>query len=61
MENNNTNNNTTSKMKVEYSTSWVDRLLLGSLVAVGTVATAFNIYAYFKEGDGNTSSNTVTE
>lgn len=60
MENNNTNN--TRKMKVEYSTSWVDRILLGSLVAVGTVATAFNIYTYFKEGDGNTSSsNTVSE
>ena len=60
METNNTNTNNTKKMKVEYSTSWVDRILLGSLVAVGTVATAFNIYTYFK-GDDNTSSNTVTE
>ena len=61
MENNNTNN-TTPKMQIEYTTSWVDKLLLGSLVAVGTVATAFNIYTYFKEGDGNTSSsNTVSE
>ena len=60
MENNNTQS--TKKVKVEYTTSWVDKLLLGSLVAVGTVATAFNIYTYFKEGDGNTSSsNTVTE
>ena len=54
--------NNTKKVKVEYTTSWVDRILLGSLVAVGTVATAFNIYTYFKEGDGNTSSsNTVSE
>ena len=61
MENNNANNST-PKMQIEYTTSWVDKLLLGSLVAVGTVATAFNIYTYFKEGDGNTSSsNTVTE
>ena len=60
MENNNTQS--TPKMQVEYTTSWVDRLLLGGLIAVGTVATAFNIYTYFKEGDGNTSSsNTVTE
>lgn len=58
---NNTNNNT-PKMEIQYTTSWVDRILLGSLVAVGTVATAFNIYTYFKEGDGNTSSsNTVSE
>ena len=60
MENNNTQS--TKKVQVEYTTSWVDRILLGSLVAVGTVATAFNIYTYFKEGDGNTSSsNTVSE
>ena len=60
MENNNTQS--TKKLKVEYNTSWIDRILLGSLVAVGTVATAFNIYTYFKEGDGNTSSsNTVSE
>ena len=60
MENNNTKS--TKKVQVEYTTSWVDRILLGSLVAVGTVATAFNIYTYFKEGDGNTSSsNTVSE
>ena len=57
MENNNTQS--TKKVQVEYSTSWVDRILLGSLVAVGTIATAFNIYTYFK-GDDNTSS-TVTE
>ena len=56
------NNFSTKKVQVEFTTSWVDRILLGSLVAVGTVATAFNIYTYFKEGDGNTSSsNTVTE
>ena len=60
MENNNTQR--TKNSKVEYTTSWVGRILLGSLVAVGTVATAFNIYTYFKEGDGNTSSsNTVSE
>lgn len=60
MENNNTQS--TPKMEIQYTTSWVDRILLGSLVAVGTIATAFNIYTYFKEGDGNTSSsNTATE
>ena len=60
MENNNTNNST-PKMQIEYTTSWVDKLLLGSLVAVGTVATAFNIYTYFKGDDNTSSSNTVTE
>lgn len=51
--------NNTKKVKVEYTTSWVDRLLLGSLVAVGTIATAFNIYTYFKSDDN--ASSTVTE
>ena len=55
------NNNTTPKMKVEYTTSLVDKILLGSLVAVGTIATAFNIYTYFKEDDNTSSSSTVTE
>lgn len=54
---NNTNN--TPKMQVEYTTSWIDRILLGSLIAVGTVATAFNIYTYFKSDDN--ASSTVTE
>lgn len=55
------NNNTTPKMQVEYTTSLVDKILLGSLVAVGTIATAFNIYTYFKGDDNTSSSSTVTE
>ena len=59
MENNNTQS--TKKVKVEYSTSWVDRILLGSLVAVGTIATAFNVYTYFKGDDNTDQSVTPSE
>ena len=59
MENNNTQS--TKKVKVEYSTSWVDRILLGSLVAVGTIATVFNVYSYFAKDDNTETSVTPSE
>ena len=55
------NKTTTPKMKVEYTTSLVDKILLGSLVAVGTIATAFNIYTYFKGDDNTDTSVTPSE
>lgn len=54
MENNNTNN--TPKMEIQVSTPWVDRILLGSLVAITAVATAVNIYSYFAKDEDTDQS-----